>query len=480
MKMVRNRSGWIAGLLAGATVLVTAATASAQTTKMPSTLRYGSGYLDVPSASVIPHLALLGTYSGFWIDAPRLITDANGNVVGRSATAVDDYFADGSITLGLFDRLELGTSLQSFNDSDQGGNMWGAYGRLALLRPETQGIGLAAGARYMQAPDFDDGIDYQPPRLGFPDRRFRQDLPDGNKADDEVDTELSWYAVSSAFLQGLDASWLPEHDFTFTLGWGQGMFRDGEEIDFYSFADSEGWFGGAAMHIGLGDEALLNLMGEWNGFDLNLGAQFDFGGIRVGGHYLGANYQEDFGMYRSPKWGILGSLALCPAGDTFLCKPGLIERVPETDTVRLPAPPADTVVVEREVEAPLPTGTPTQICLATGEEVEVLVTSRGDTLVGADRVSIRTLRPGVVFAGSYAEGRSWFENDRPITYESRSYDKSGGPVRLDCPNLVRIGEYMGVPLYALRSAQRPYETIYVPVRPGVWQAYQTGLQRTRG
>jgi hypothetical protein len=45
---------------------------------------------------------------------------------------------------------------------------------------------------------------------------------------------------------------------------------------------------------------------------------------------------------------------------------------------------------------------------------------------------------------------------------------------------MRVGEHMGVPLFVMRNAERPFETLYVPVRPGVWQAYQTGLQRTRG
>ena len=44
---------WTSGLLAAVVLAASAQVASAQSTKMPSTLRYGSGYLDVPSASVI-------------------------------------------------------------------------------------------------------------------------------------------------------------------------------------------------------------------------------------------------------------------------------------------------------------------------------------------------------------------------------------------------------------------------------------------
>ena len=60
------------------------------------------------------------------------------------------------------------------------------------------------------------------------------------------------------------------------------------------------------------------------------------------------------------------------------------------------------------------------VCLATGENVQVRVTAQGDTLVGPSRASIRTLRPGVVFAGTYAEGRSWYINDQDVTFENRA------------------------------------------------------------
>jgi hypothetical protein len=156
------------------------------------------------------------------------------------------------------------------------------------------------------------------------------------------------------------------------------------------------------------------------------------------------------------------------------------------DTVRLPAPPPDTVRITVQAPAPppaqpqLPTGTPTDLCLATGEVVQVLITAQSDTLVGPSRVSIRTLRPGVVFAGTYAEGRDWFVADRPITFEQREYRKAGSEVRLECPNITRVGDFMGVPLFVTRDATRPFQTLYVPVRPGFWQAYQSGLRQTRG
>ena len=147
--------------------------------------------------------------------------------------------------------------------------------------------------------------------------------------------------------------------------------------------------------------------------------------------------------------------------------------------VELPAPPPDTVIVTRVEEAPLPQGTPTEICIATGENVTIYITPQGDTLIGDRRVPIGALGPGVAFAGEYADGRPWYVADEPIVFQEREYVRSGGNVGLDCANIMQVGEYQGVPLFADVGAQSPYETLYVPVRPGVWQAYQTDLAAVR-
>ena len=63
---------------------------------------------------------------------------------------------------------------------------------------------------------------------------------------------------------------------------------------------------------------------------------------------------------------------------------------------------------------------------------------------------------------------------------NREFDKSGNELRLDCDQIMAIGEHLGIALFGMRAADRPLETIYVAVRPGIWQGYQAGLQRTRG
>ena len=151
-----------------------------------------------------------------------------------------------------------------------------------------------------------------------------------------------------------------------------------------------------------------------------------------------------------------------------------VERI-----VELPPPPPDTVVITREVAPPMPQGMPSEVCIATGENVTIYLTPQGDTLVGPNRVALNSLGSGVGFAGEYASGRGWFQADEPIDFEEREYVQSGGEVGLDCGSIMHVGAYDGVPLFAEVGASSPFETVYVPVRPGVWQAYQTDLAAVR-
>ena len=471
--------GWIPCFLTGLAVwaLCLAQMLMAQTTTMPSTQRYGSGLVDIPVASVLSHMVITGTYSGFFMDLGRTIeVDRSGNETGFGGP-IDDFYQDASFALGLFDRVEIGATLQSFNDPASGGNMWGFFGRAQLLRPQGQGLGLALGGRYVTAPDFGDGLAYQPTRLGIPDKRFHKSYT-GFK---DVDTNLSLYGVATVHIQGFDQDMLPDHDITFTGGYGTGMFKDGDELEFYRSVDSEGWFFGSAVHIGMGDSSLLTLMGEYNGFDVNLGAQFDIAGIRIGAQYLAVNYAEPSGghysEYWKPKFGVLGSVAISPVDKRLFSRPSLMERL-APDTLVLPAPPPDTVRVE--VAPPLPEGSLVRLCLSTGETVQVRLTPQGDTLIGPDRVPMRALQPVLSFAGTYAGGAPWFVRGDPIAFEDRMYEKMVGESPVDCGQIMRVGQHAGIGLFTMRNADRPFETLYVAVRPGVWQTYFYRQEETAG
>lgn len=467
----RNPRGFLHGLLAllalpALTLPVSPGTAQTVET-MPGTLRYGSGLLDIPVASVLPHMAFTATWSGFRVSVPEtVVPDRPGETVPPGGR-FERWLSDGSLALGLFDRLEVGTSLQHFAGAARGGNVLGTFARLALLRPRAHGFALAVGFRHLTSPSFDDGQtgDVQPNRLGYPDWRVTR----ATGGDGEFGGNFSPYLVGTAVLPGFAAGPVP-YDVTLHLGWGGGLFSAGQELDFYEDASSGGIFGGAAVHFGLGAGRLLNLMADFNGFDVNAGVQADLGGVRLGAFALGLQH-DGTSTFRSRKFGVLGSLAFCGGKRRSLCRG---ERKPAPDTVTLPAPPPDTVVIVRDAapEAAESAGTSETLCLATGVGVSVRVTAAGDTLVGPSRASLRELRPGLVFAGSYAEGREWFVAGRPVLLGDLEYVRTDGDVRLNCDGIVLAGQYGGVPVFADRRAGPPFGTVYVPLRPGIWRTYR--------
>ena len=94
---------------------------------------------------------------------------------------------------------------------------------------------------------------------------------------------------------------------------------------------------------------------------------------------------------------------------------------------------------------------------------------------GPEAVPIDDLRPAVDFAGDYASGAFWFEIAEPVVFEGLTFGKSPDTFEIDCEQILRVGVHEGVPVFADRAAERPLVMIFIPVRPGLWQRYERGL-----
>lgn len=441
---------------------------AAQQGSVSATLRYGSGLLDVPVATVLPHLTITATYSGFGL-ARHGASPSDGSSRGREGgNEGTQWLSDGSVAIGLFDRLEAGATLQHFAAASSGGRLAGGFGRLSVLPRSLERLHLAVGARYVSSPSFahDDRGGLQPNRLGYPDARVVGDPP-GSR---EFRGNLSPYVVATAELPGLDGALFGYH-MTVSAGWGGGLFSAGGDLDFYRETTTGGLFAGAALHMTLGAAAGVSVLGEFNGFDANAGVRLDLGGVQVSAFSLGMNH-DGSSEFRSRKFGLGGTLAVC-TGALGLCR-----RRPDApaDTVTLPAPPPDTVVVERAIETPVAAGTPATLCLSTGANLRIRVTAAGDTLVGPGRVSLEALGAGVVLAGNYAEGREWFAGGEAIEFAGRTYRRRGAAVQADCDDIGRVGRHDGIPLFTDRGAESPFDILFVPVRPGLWMRYEYDLK----
>ena len=452
----------------------------AQTPSMPSTQRYGSGLLDIPVSNVLPHLNLATTYSGFWSSIGRRIEiDDSGRPSGFGPSS-NEFFKDFSASVGIFDRAEAGVTVQSLNDESKGGDLWGVFGRLRLWEPVDQGLGFAVGGRYLTSPSFSNpssgrDVQYAPGRLGFPDERLRKSYSEERG----LETNLSLYGVATAYLRGYEGGFLPKNDMTFSLGYGGGMFSGGSGLEFYAPVTNNGWFAGTSLHVSTGKRSKLIVMAEHNGFDVNVGAQIDLNGIRVGVQGLALNHpwptDGQFSEYHRPKLGLTLSAVLCPRESGFRCRPRMMNRS-EPDTIYIPAPPPDTIILGgSESGLAVESGESVHICLATGQNVSIHVDAAGDTLVGIPPVPVGSLRPAMTFAGSYAGSSFWYLDDKVIVFEGGDFQKSDDTFPIDCDQILRVGVFQGVPVFAVVSAQRPLDVIFIPIYPGVWQRYERDL-----
>ncbi len=371
----------------------------------------------MPTASVQPHLSVSGNYAAHWDR---------------------DWRAGASLAVGLLGRVEAGATAQAYPGGKRGPRL-GSFARVMVSPAGIKPFRLAVGYRHLQS--------------------------------------LSWgrYVVGSASLDGLRAGPI-RYGATLGAGWGtQGFLRVAEEAwgrrpDHESGASgSSGVFVGSVLHIGLGSGMRMDVGWELAGGTSRAGAHLDLGGVRVGAVVAG-----DAGSGGSVRKGagvlLTGSFRLCGVRRGRLC--GALRR-PAPDTVTLPAPPPDTVIVERG-GGQATRGESTTLCLGAGSELEIVVTEGADTLVslGGRAVPIPQLRAGLVIAGSYAEGRDWQREGAPVVFRGRRYRPTRATRDVACGRLRLISRHEGVGIFAPIASPEPYREIYLPLGPGTWQVYE--------
>jgi hypothetical protein len=131
-----------------------------------------------------------------------------------------------------------------------------------------------------------------------------------------------------------------------------------------------------------------------------------------------------------------------------------------------PPPPPPVVVNTRDI----------RVCVvengALREVTATYNTATGDTTVGG-----RPFASAYPATTGYAAGQAWFINSEPITVMGRRYVKFGLPRVLGAGEVSRVGDHMGVPVFAEAGATGTSEVIYLPVRPGCeFQPYQTEVK----
>lgn len=105
---------------------------------------------------------------------------------------------------------------------------------------------------------------------------------------------------------------------------------------------------------------------------------------------------------------------------------------------------------------------------------ELAAKARGEEIVvfeDGEVLPLSAVHPVNVIAG-YAGREGWLVEGAPVTHSGARYVQTGGERRIDLALLTRVGEHMGILLFAGTDDSPPPDAIYVPTAPGcIFQAY---------
>jgi hypothetical protein len=82
-----------------------------------------------------------------------------------------------------------------------------------------------------------------------------------------------------------------------------------------------------------------------------------------------------------------------------------------------------------------------------------------------------TLQPGVAPLIT-AETEHWFMTGEPLIHAGTFFYPAGAQVHFDGTEMVRSGQYKGVPLYSEKTAIEPFDVVFVALPGGLMQPYE--------
>jgi hypothetical protein len=145
------------------------------------------------------------------------------------------------------------------------------------------------------------------------------------------------------------------------------------------------------------------------------------------------------------------------------CGPRALPEPPEST----PAPPPAGVTVQRPPPRPVDGDQPIRICVLRNGVLRV-VPARYDSRTG-DTTTLEGLpfSSTWLMVGEYASVAEWYVNREPIRFRGQRYRMHGTPRVIGMNELVRAGEFLGVPVFvAADETGVDTPAIYLPFRPG--------------
>jgi hypothetical protein len=144
------------------------------------------------------------------------------------------------------------------------------------------------------------------------------------------------------------------------------------------------------------------------------------------------------------------------------------DRAPAPAVLPVPMPPP------APTPAPAPPATrEMMICVVEDGQLRTVTTTfnpaTSDTMVAGQRFAARY----PTTAPTYASAAAWFVQSDQMRFENRDYVRFGVTRIVSAPQLRRVGEHMGTPVFAEMGETQPHAVLYIPVRPGCeFQPYQ--------
>jgi hypothetical protein len=142
------------------------------------------------------------------------------------------------------------------------------------------------------------------------------------------------------------------------------------------------------------------------------------------------------------------------------------------------APPAAPAVPAHEPPIPRLAGSRHDLlyCVVRRGEL-VLVPLEYNTRTGDTTYQGVPLARAFPLDSAYAEAADWFAASEPIRFDGRTFARYGDPRLLGIGEVMPVGEYRGVGVYAEAGLTGPPAVLYLPVRPGcMFQPYPVSLK----
>ena len=219
---------------------------------MGHTLMAGTGFIVTPYAQVKPGLFATG-----------VAVFPEGFAASSDLPALNYTLARGAVGLGLSDWIEAGVTIH--------GDAVGAFGKVQLMRQDGAFPAIAAGVQNI--------VTEGRGRFGIEDPIY-----------DNLKDAATFYAVATYVLgpgSGSFPSWV-----MLSAGFGTGLFlEDNPQIE--QETDIHGIFASAAFDFQAAEDAFVRVMGEYDGFDVNLGVMGYVRGLEVSLGLLSVNRDSE-------------------------------------------------------------------------------------------------------------------------------------------------------------------------------------------